>query len=73
MKTLSLVVACIALMNCGKKVESVSTPVNPQITDAVTQVVAAPVVVADAGVPESVVKTDPDPKPVEVPAVPESK
>ena len=73
MKTLSLVVACIALMNCGKKVESVPTPVNPQITDAVTQAVAVPVVVADAGVPESVVKADPDPKPVEVPVVSESK
>lgn len=73
MKTLNLVVACIALMNCGKKVESVPTPVNPQITDAVTQAVAVPVVVADAGVPESVVKADPDPKPVEVPVVSESK
>ena len=73
MKTLSLVVACIALMNCGKKVESVPTPVNPQITDAVTQAVAVPVVVADAGVPKSVVKADPDPKPVEVPVVSESK
>lgn len=73
MKTLSLVIACVALMNCGKKAESVPTPVNSQITDAVTQAVAAPVVVADAGVPESVVKADPDPKPVEVPVVPESK
>lgn len=55
---------------CGKKVESAPTPVNPQITDAVTQV-ATPV--ADAGVLESVVKADPDPKPVEVPVVPVSK
>lgn len=76
MKVLGLVIACVALMNCGKKVESAPVPVNPQITDAVTQAVAAPVVAADAGVPESVVKADPDPKPVEVQAVqsvPESK
>lgn len=70
MKNLTLVIACVALINCGKKVESAPTPVNPQITDAVTQV-AVPV--ADAGVAESVVRQDPDPKPVEVPAVPESK
>lgn len=73
MKALGLVIACVALMNCGKKVESAPAPVNPQITDAVTQVVTAPVVAADAGVVESVVRPDPDPKPVEVPAVPESK
>ena len=73
MKVLGLVIACVALMNCGKKVESVPTPVNPQITDAVTQVVATPEVSADAGVAESVVRPDPDPKPVEVPAAPESK
>lgn len=73
MKTLSLVIACVALMNCGKKVESAPTPVNPQITDAVTQAVAAPVVAADAGVPESVIKADPNPKPVEVKTLPECK
>lgn len=56
MKTLGLVIVCMALMNCGKKVETVPTPV-----------------VADAGVSESVVKADPDPKPVEVPVVSESK
>ncbi len=72
MRALGLVIACVALMNCGKKVESASAPVNPQITDAVTQV-TPPVVVADAGVVESVVRPDPDPKPVEVQAVPESK
>jgi len=70
MKNLTLVIACVALINCGKKVEAVPTPVNPQITDAVTQV-AAPV--ADAGVVESVVRPDPDPKPVEVLAAPVSK
>lgn len=76
MRTLGLVIACVALMNCGKKVENVPAPVNPQVTDAVTQAVVVPVAAADAGVAESVVKTDPDPKPVEVPAVqsaPESK
>lgn len=73
MRVLGLVIACVALMNCGKKVESAPAPVNPQITDAVTQVVAVPVAAADAGVAESVIKADPDPKPVEVPAVPESK
>lgn len=70
MRTLGLVIACVALMNCGKKVETAPTPVNPQITDAVTQV-AVPV--ADAGVSESVVKADPDPKPVEVQSTPVSK
>ena len=80
MKTFALFVAgfifgTVVMNACGKKVESAPTPVNPQITDAVTQgaVAVAPV---DAGVVESVVKADPDPKPVEVPAVqsvPESK
>lgn len=73
MRVLGLVIACVALMNCGKKVESAPTTVNPQITDAVTQAVSPPVVAADAGMAESVVRPDPDPKPVEVQAVPESK
>jgi hypothetical protein len=41
------VVGTVIFGACGKKVESAPTPVNPQITDAVTQA-ASPVV--DAGV-----------------------
>jgi len=37
MKVLFAVVALITTTACGKKVEAVPTPVNPQITDAVTQ------------------------------------
>jgi hypothetical protein len=41
-------IALTTAVACGKKVEAVPTPVNPQITDAVTQ--AAPSVIAtDAG------------------------
>ena len=53
MRVLGLVIACVALMNCGKKVESAPTPVNPQITDAVTQT-TAPVESLDAGVIQTV-------------------
>ena len=73
MKSLFAALIALSLTACGKKVESVQGPVNPQITDAVTQV-AQPVAAADAGVvPVSEVKPDPDPKPVEVQSVPVSK
>ena len=49
MKKIILVIACTALFNCGKKVESVPVPTNSQITDAVTQTVQ-PVEAVDAGV-----------------------
>jgi len=77
MKTVFAALIALSLTACGKKVESVPGPVNPQITDAVTQT-PTPVVAADAGVvaPTTAVVQDPAPKPVEVPAVqsvPETK
>ena len=72
MKAVFAALIALSLSACGKKVESVPGPVNPQITDAVTQV--KPVEAADVGaVPVSEVKPDPDPKPVEVQSVPVSK
>lgn len=79
MKTVFAALIALSLTACGKKVESVPSPVNPQITDAVTQT-STPVAAAaaDAGVvaPTSAVVQDPAPKPVEAPAVqsvPETK
>lgn len=64
MKTVFAALIALSLTACGKKVESVSTPVSPQVTDAVTQ---APVSAADAGVvtPTAAVVQDSNPRPVE--------
>jgi hypothetical protein len=73
MKTLFAALIALSLTACTKKVESAPGPVNPQITDSVTQVVQ-PVEAVDTGAaPVSEVKPDPDPKPVEVQSVPVSK
>ena len=47
MRVLFAVLVSLSLAACGKKVEAVPTPVNPQVTDAVTQV--TPPVTTDAG------------------------
>lgn len=72
MKKLFTALIALSLAACGKKVESVPGPVNPQITDAVTQV-SAPVEVLDAGVVTPAVQSVPEVKPVEVQSLPESK
>jgi len=53
MKVLFVALALFTVVACGKKVEPVAAPVNPQITDAVTQSVP-PAEVLDAGVVQTV-------------------
>lgn len=73
MKIVIVALFALSLAGCGKKVEAAPAPVNPQITDAVTQV-GKPAEQLDAGaIPMSEIKPDPDPKPVEVQSVPVSK
>lgn len=69
MKKVFLAIACLVLTNCAKKVEATPTPVNPQITDAVTQAATPPAETLDAGFAGPVLSSDPNPKLVEVPAV----
>ncbi len=56
MKVLFAALALVTVVACGKKTEPVAAPVNPQITDAVTQSVP-PVEVLDAGVVQTVAPT----------------
>jgi len=59
--TFFAVIALFTVVACGKKVEPVAAPVNPQITDAVTQS-TPPAEVLDAGVVQTVA-----PAPVSLP------
>jgi len=61
MKVLFTALALVTVVACGKKVEPVAAPVNPQITDAVTQS-TPPAEVSDAGVVQTVA-----PAPVSLP------
>lgn len=53
MKVLFTAFALVTVVACGKKVEPVAAPVNPQITDAVTQS-TPPTETLDAGVVQTV-------------------